>query len=72
MRPRKADQDLLDAVICAVVGVWWLVEERSNSVMIGDLSTGYMIAPVSNGVRERLVSAARRGSVLIDGIVPGD
>lgn len=69
-RPGKSDQDLLDAVLCAIVGVWWLVEDRSTSIMIGDLTEGYMIAPATEAVRERLARAARRTMVPVDGAVP--
>lgn len=56
--PRKGDQDLLDAVICALIGLTWRVRPRDSSLMIGDLKAGYMITPVSSEVRTRLVSAA--------------
>nr|WP_245498122.1 DUF429 domain-containing protein [Hansschlegelia quercus] len=65
-RPRKADQDRLDAVICALVGYQWLVKLREDSVMIGDLETGYMIAPASPEVRSRLRLAAVARGVAID------
>ena len=60
--PRKADQDLLDAAICTLVGLIWRSCDRSMSAMIGDLSAGYMIAPVSPETRLRLsLSAVTRG-----------
>jgi predicted RNase H-like nuclease len=52
--PRKSDQDMLDAVVCALTGYWWLFKPPLDSVMIGDLRTGYMIAPASTDVRQRL------------------
>lgn len=69
-RPRKTDQDRLDAVICALVGVHWLVAPRERSVMIGDLSSGYMIAPAVHGIDGRLVGKAGQVGVPIDGAVP--
>lgn len=51
--PRKADQDRLDAVICALIGFIWLEMPRERSAMIGDLEAGYMVTPVSPGVLER-------------------
>jgi predicted RNase H-like nuclease len=69
-RPRKADQDKLDAVICALIGYQWLMRPRAESIMIGDLKTGYMIAPASTAVRARLTSAAAARGVQIDGIPP--
>ena len=50
-RPRKPDQDKLDAVICALVGYHWLTKPRMESIMIGDLQSGYIIAPASPDVR---------------------
>ena len=69
-RPRKPDQDRLDAVICALVGYQWLAKPRSASIMIGDLRAGYMIAPASPDVRERLRAAALARGVPVDGALP--
>ena len=68
--PRKPDQDKLDAVICALVGYQWLVKPRSESIMIGDLQAGYMIAPASPDVRAKLTAAATVRGVPIDGSLP--
>ena len=60
--PRKADQDLLDSAICSLVGLIWRSCDRSMSAIIGDLSTGYMIAPVSAQTHLRLsLAAVKRG-----------
>lgn len=59
-RPRKADQDRLDAVLCALTAMRWRADRRDLSVYVGDLVAGYMVAPVTNKIRERLASAARR------------
>lgn len=61
--PRKADQDLLDAAICSLVGLIWRACDRSTSAMIGDLRTGYMIAPVSPETHLRLSLAAAKQKV---------
>ena len=66
-RPHKADQDKLDALICALVGYQWLVKPRSDSIMIGDLLAGYMIAPASPEVRAKLKAAATVRGVPVDG-----
>lgn len=66
-KPRKADQDKVDAVIGALVGYQWIVKPRDDSVMIGDLETGYMIVPASPDVRVRLKLAADARGVAIDG-----
>ncbi|THV16728.1 DUF429 domain-containing protein [Rhizobium rhizophilum] len=65
LTPTKADQDKIDAMICALVGLHWLVAPREQSVMIGDLVNGYMIAPALSGVHERLAIAARKRNVRI-------
>ena len=69
-RPKKADQDKLDAVICALIGLHWIKAPRDQSVMIGDLSSGYMVAPALDGVHERLIKKAREAGVPIDGELP--
>lgn len=63
--PRKADQDKLDSVICALVGWLWCSQSRDQSVMVGDLMHGYMISPCSPSVRERLEAAAIRYGVTV-------
>lgn len=66
-KPRKADQDRLDAVLCALVGFHWRHRDRSNSVMIGDLVSGYMIAPTSPVALARLRAMAKSIGVPVDG-----
>ena len=61
--PRKGDQDCLDAAICALIGAVWRMCDRSDSVAIGDLESGYMVSPVSDAVRPRLERAARERRV---------
>lgn len=56
--PTKSDQDLLDGVICALIGYLWLFEPRSRSLMIGDFDSGYMLSPAVGEARIRLLSAA--------------
>ncbi len=63
---RKSDQDLLDAVVCALIGVHWIAQPRSDSILIGDRERGYMVAPASLPVRQRLESAARLRAVPVD------
>jgi Uncharacterized protein conserved in bacteria len=58
--PRKADQDKLDAAICALIGVIWRAGPASAAEMFGDLQTGYMVTPVSAATGARLRSAAGR------------
>lgn len=68
--PKKGDQDKLDAAICALVGLMWRTKLRTESMMIGDLETGYMIAPTSAEVRMKLRLAALRSGVAMDSVVP--
>jgi predicted RNase H-like nuclease len=70
-RPRKQHQDLLDSAICLLVAIRWRLSERRMSIMIGDLSTGYMVAPVSEAARVRLEAAARERNVFVDGEMLG-
>lgn len=66
---RKADQDRLDSVLCALIGHHWLTAPRDASIIIGDLEHGYMVAPASPSVRTRLSIAAQVRQVPIDGMV---
>lgn len=63
MPPRKGDQDLLDGVLCALIGYIWLFQPRSHSLMIGDLDSGYMLTPADGEARTRLRSAAEMREV---------
>ncbi|UPT98878.1 DUF429 domain-containing protein [Bradyrhizobium barranii subsp. apii] len=65
--PKKSDQDKLDAVICALVGQSWRAKPRTETIMVGDLQSGYMIAPASPDVRTHLRNAAVIYNVPIDG-----
>lgn len=69
-RPTGADQDCLDAVLCALIGYHWRCKPRDASIMIGDLTSGYMIAPVAPPARFRLEAAARKVGVAVDGATP--
>ena len=57
-KPRKADQDCLDAAICAIVGLIWRASSRDRSAMIGDTQAGYMVTPISPETQMRLERAA--------------
>jgi predicted RNase H-like nuclease len=67
--PRKADQDRLDAVLCGLIGYHWRAKPRQDSIMIGDLTSGYMIAPTDAATRARLQAAATERGVPVDGIM---
>lgn len=59
-KPRKADQDRLDAAICALIGLAWRAGPDADSVMLGNLRSGYIVTPVSAATRPRLEQASRR------------
>ena len=63
--PRKADQDKLDAALCALIGLAWRAGPVSCSAMLGDLTNGYMVTPMSEFTRPRLEQAANQRSVPI-------
>jgi len=65
--PRKVYQDLLDAVVCALVGLTWMTRARAESIMIGDLVSGCMLAPATPAVRARLSAAAALRGLPVDG-----
>ncbi|WP_306752409.1 DUF429 domain-containing protein [Paracoccus actinidiae] len=62
-RPRKADQDRLDAMICLLIALHWRLRDRGQSLLLGSLKEGYMVLPASAEVRSRLEEAARRAGV---------
>lgn len=70
VQPRKADQDKLDSALGVLIALHWRLRPREASVILGDLSTGYMILPSSGQVREYLAISARKNLVPIDGMVP--
>ncbi len=57
-KPTKSIQDRLDAVICTIIGYIWLACKHSDSMMLGNLDTGYIVTPVSCETKERLKKAA--------------
>jgi len=69
-QPKKTDQDELDAAVCVLIALRWRLRPRKESLMLGDLASGYMILPASLEIRERLTAAARKLSVPVDGLLP--
>ena len=66
LAPRKVDQDRLDSALCLLVAMRWRLSPREMSVFIGDLRTGYMVAPVCAPVMQRLAQAASERGIPID------
>jgi predicted RNase H-like nuclease len=69
-QPRKADQDMMDAALCTLIALRWRLQPRSDSLLLGDMTTGYMVLPASQVARERLIASARKYSVSVDGSAP--
>lgn len=65
--PVKSDQDQLDAALCLLIAIRWRLAPRFESTMLGDLGSGYIVAPVFEPVLARLREEARRRGVPIDG-----
>jgi predicted RNase H-like nuclease len=70
--PRKADQDRLDSAFCVLIELHWRLRPRESSVLLGDLTTGYMVLPASREVRKYLNTPAWKCSVQMDGKVPSE
>ena len=66
-KPKKSNQDCLDAVLCLLIAIRWRLGAREESVLLGDLETGYMVAPVSVDVMNRLTGIAKSIGVRGDG-----
>ena len=66
--PKKEHQDRLDAALCLLIAIRWRLGERGQSVAIGDLKNGYIVAPVSDPVFKRLREVAAERGVPIDNL----
>ena len=64
--PRKPDQDRLDAAICLLVGLRWRSGARAESVLLGDTTSGFIVAPVTPAAHARLAAKARELGVAVD------
>jgi predicted RNase H-like nuclease len=66
--PIKSDQDRLDAALCLLIAMRWRLASRSESAMLGDLNSGYIVAPVRETVMARLRNEAAHRNVPVDWI----
>jgi predicted RNase H-like nuclease len=66
--PSKSDQDRLDATLCLLIAIRWRLASRSESAMLGDLNSGYIVAPVRETVMTRLRKEAAHRNVAVDSI----
>jgi len=64
--PTKSDQDRLDGAICAVIGYHWYLYGTKSNMVIGDVTTGYVITPVTSDVSEILIQSAKKKGVPIN------
>ena len=62
-RPRKADQDCLDAAICLAIVMAWRHGPAQRTLLIGDARHGHMATIVSAETRAILAAAAARQGV---------
>jgi predicted RNase H-like nuclease len=56
--PRKSDQDLLDSCLCLLVAVH--LAEGNDCMMVGNLDTGYIVVPKSDGLCAELHTRCRK------------
>ena len=61
--PRKADQDRLDAALCALIGLIWRAGPAHAAACIGDEETGFIVTALSQAIRPRLAAAAQARGV---------
>jgi predicted RNase H-like nuclease len=66
--PRKSDQDMMDAALCTLIALRWRLRERAASLLLGDLTSGYMVVPTTFPVRAHLARAAKKYAVPMDGV----
>jgi predicted RNase H-like nuclease len=64
-KPKKSDQDKLDACLCLVVALD--LAERKDCLMVGEMESGYMVVPYIDEVlqkelEERCVATGRKRS----------
>lgn len=64
VQPRKHDQDKLDAIICALIG-YVCYFRKANCLMIGDLSSGYVVTPSGEKLERELAKDALQEGVEI-------
>ena len=65
--PRKTDQDRLDSIVCLLVALLWRRRPPADTMMIGSLTEGYIVTPVSKHVRARISERAAAIGVPCEG-----
>ncbi len=59
-RPTKSDQDRLDAALCLAIACHWRQAPASQSLLLGDVETGYIVTPASPETATILLASAAR------------
>jgi predicted RNase H-like nuclease len=62
-RPRKLDQDKIDAALCLLIAQMWRRQTHEVRV-IGDVKTGYMVTPTSDATRKILEAACAKHGIV--------
>ncbi len=60
-KPKKAEQDQMDAVICLLIALMWRRDDAERLALLGDRQNGYMATPVSEKTRKILAKGASEG-----------
>lgn len=55
-KPNKADQDRLDAVICTLIALTWQTSPRNETMTLGNLEHGYIVAAPANAAVKNYIS----------------
>jgi predicted RNase H-like nuclease len=50
----KGNEDRLDSIVCAWIAYLWWKKGTENSLMVGSMSTGYIVTPCTVGMGEKL------------------
>lgn len=56
--PQKSDQDCLDACLCLLMAIEFII--GNECLMVGDIQSGYMIVNCDHGLREELENRCRK------------
>ncbi|PVE25788.1 hypothetical protein DC522_03170 [Microvirga sp. KLBC 81] len=65
-KPKKEDQDRMDAAICLLVAYGWRHGPRERGMVVGDPATGYVATIASTATREVLLKSASDRGVPVD------
>lgn len=55
--PSKKNQDILDAILCALIGINWFCRGTVPTYMLADVNAGLIASPVSDSVKDRLLNS---------------